>query len=179
MSHKIFNIEPPPKIEIGEVWGRNRLIFLAASALFVLLVVWFTREVILPFVLAIIIAYVLTPLVAWCERRGLRRSVSILVVYLATLSVLSTSVALMAPRIYHETLGLTRESPLILRRLALQWGPVIEERVEALIDRAAGPSPPVTHPMPTTALELVQRQDGSVGVTVGAGLDIIQESPKL
>jgi predicted PurR-regulated permease PerM len=56
---------------------------------------------------------------------------------------------------------------------------VIEARVEAVIDRAAGPSPPVTHPVPTTALELVQREDGSTGITVGAGLDIIQESPKV
>src|SRR6187397_2137866 len=56
----------PPEIEIGEIWGRRRIIFLICSALFALLVVWFTREVVLPFVLAIIIAYVLTPLVGWC-----------------------------------------------------------------------------------------------------------------
>src|SRR6187399_2245031 len=69
----------PPEIEIGEIWGRQRVIFLLSSALFVLLVAWFTREVVLPFILAVIIAYVLTPLVAWCERRGLRRAVAIIV----------------------------------------------------------------------------------------------------
>src|SRR4051812_30074116 len=53
----------PPEIEIGEIWGRRRIIFLASSAAFVLLVIWMTREVVLPFVLAIIIAYVFTPLV--------------------------------------------------------------------------------------------------------------------
>ena len=45
----------PPEIEIGEIWGRRRIIFLASSAAFVLLVIWLTREVVLPFVLAIII----------------------------------------------------------------------------------------------------------------------------
>ena len=78
----------PPEIEIGEIWGRQRIIFLLSSAVFALLVLWFTREVVLPFILAVIIAYVLTPLVAWCERRGLQRSVSIIAVYVVTLSTL-------------------------------------------------------------------------------------------
>src|SRR5690349_1483170 len=44
----------PPEIEIGEIWGRRRIIFLGSSALFVLLVAWLTRDVVLPFILAII-----------------------------------------------------------------------------------------------------------------------------
>jgi predicted PurR-regulated permease PerM len=173
-------IEPPGPIEIGERWGRRRVIFLGSSAAFVLIAIWATREVVLPFILAIIIAYVLTPLVAWCERRGLRRSVSIVVVYLATLSTLGGSVALIAPRIYQETLGLTRESPEIARRLANQWGPAIEKRVESFVDRAAGGPPPVVagEPTPKTALEVIRRDDGSVGISVGVGVDIIQEGPK-
>jgi predicted PurR-regulated permease PerM len=170
-------INTEPEIEIGEIWGRRRIIFLVTSALVLLLVIWATRAVVLPFILAIIIAYVLTPLVAWCERRGFGRVVSILGVYLVTLSVLSGGVALIAPRIYQETLGLTRESPVILRRLAMQWGPEIEKRVETLIDRAAGPSPPAPPP-PTSAVEVIRREDGSVGISVGAGVDIIQEGPK-
>jgi predicted PurR-regulated permease PerM len=86
-------------------------------------------------------------------------------------------VALIAPRIYQETLGLTRESPVILRRLATQWGPEIEKRIENVLDRAAGPSVPA-EPLPTSALEVIRREDGSVGISVGAGLDIIQEGPK-
>jgi predicted PurR-regulated permease PerM len=178
MAGRIQDTEPAPEIEIGEIWGRRRVIFLTASALVVLAVAWTTRAVVLPFILAVIIAYVLTPLVAWCERRGLRRSVSILVVYLTTLLVLSGSISLIAPRIYQETLGLTRESPMIARRLAMQWGPVIERRIATLIDQTAGPSPPPTEPAPTTALEVVERPDGSMGISVGTGVDIIQEGPK-
>src|SRR5688572_19942193 len=128
----------PPRIEFGEGWGRRRIIFLTLSALFALAVMWLTREVILPFILAIIIAYVFTPLVGWCERRGLHRAVSIIAVYLGTFAVLSTTVALIAPRIYRETLGLTRESPQIARRLATQWGPVIESRIESMIEMVGG-----------------------------------------
>jgi len=174
------SIDPltPPDVEIHHVWGRKRIAFLIASAVFVVAAIWFTREVVLPFVLAMIIAYVLTPLVAWCERRGLARAASIIVVYLVTFTTLAGSIALIAPRIYQETLGLTRESPEIARRLANQWGPVIEERVESFVDRAAGPNAAPPAPTPTTALEVVRRDDGSVGISVGAGVDIIQEGPK-
>jgi predicted PurR-regulated permease PerM len=182
MTGNIPNIEPPPppatRIESGEIWGKRRIVFLIASALFVVLIAWATREVVLPFVLAIIIAYVLTPLVAWCERRGFQRSVSIIGVYVVTLTTLGGAVALMAPRIYQESLGLTRESPEIARRLAKEWGPAIEARVESFLDRTVGPTPIPTEPPPTTALELVRRDDGSVGISVGTGVDIIQESPK-
>ena len=171
-------VEPPPQVDIGEIWGRRRIIFLASSALFVVAAIWATREVVLPFILAIIIAYVLTPLVAWCERKGMQRAASIIAVYLVTLSTLGGSVALIAPRIYQETLGLTRESPEIARRLANQWGPAIEERIESFLDKAAGGPIAPPEPVPTTALEVEQRDDGSVGISVGAGLDIIQEGPK-
>lgn len=169
----------PPRIEISEAWGRRRIIFLTTSALFVLAVIWLTREVILPFVLAVIIAYVFTPLVGWCERRGLHRAMSIIVVYLGTFAVLSTAVALIAPRIYRETLGLTRESPQIARRLATQWGPVIEARIESMIDVVGGTPPATTHSPssgPGAALEVETRPDGSVGINVGSGVELVQES---
>jgi predicted PurR-regulated permease PerM len=182
MTGSIPNIEPPPppppRIDSGQTWGKQRILFLLASALFVLGVVWTTREVVLPFVLALIIAYVLTPLVAWCERRGLQRSVSIITVYVVTATTLAGSVALIAPRIYQETLGLMRESPAIARRLANQWGPVVEARVESFLERTVGPTPVPDEPPPTTALEVLRREDGSVGISMGAGVDIIQEGPK-
>lgn len=178
MAGNLSTAEPPPEIEIRDAWGRKRVIFLASSTLLVVVVAWATRAVVLPFILAIIIAYVLTPLVAWCERRGMTRWIAILFVYLATLSALSASVALMAPRIYKETLGLTRESPVIARRLAAQWGPVIESKLEAVIERAIGPSPPVREPpRPGSAVEIVTREDGSLAITVGAGVDIVREGP--
>lgn len=180
MTGKVPHVDiqsSPHNAETGHAWGRRRVVFLAASALFFVGAIWATRAVVLPFVLAMIIAYVLTPLVAWCERRGLQRAVSIVAVYLVTLSTLGGSVALMAPRIYRETLGLTQESPEIARRLANQWGPAIEARVEKFLDRAGAQVAPAA-PGPTTALEVVRREDGSVGISVGAGVDIIQEGPK-
>jgi predicted PurR-regulated permease PerM len=49
---------------------RRRTLFLVVSAALFVAVVIAAREVMLPFILAIVIAYVLTPLVAAVERRN-------------------------------------------------------------------------------------------------------------
>src|SRR5688572_12345461 len=109
-------------------WTRQRVIFLALSAAVAFGVIWWSREVLLPFILALIIAYVLTPLVAFCEQKKMPRAVAICVVYAVTLSALYGAIASIAPRLYQETLQLTRESPLLAKRLAEKWGPWIDER---------------------------------------------------
>ena len=80
MAPKISNTEPPPRIDIGEIWGRKRIVFLCVSSALVVSLIWWASEVMLPFVLAVIIAYVLTPLVQRVESRGVARSVAILLV---------------------------------------------------------------------------------------------------
>lgn len=176
MTSKITNTKPARE-KSRSVWSRQRIIFLASSAAFTAFIAWWASEVMLPFVLAVIIAYVLTPLVQICERR-MPRSASILVVYLVTLSSLMVSVSLIAPRMYQETVGLTRDAPVIARRLAAQWGPLIEDRVDGLLGRSGAPEPS-EHPARTAALEVTTRPDGSIGISVGTGLDIIQENSKL
>lgn len=178
-----------PSIDIGEIWGRQRIIFLSLSSIAVIGVLWWSSEVILPFVLALIIAYVLTPLVQLCERYRMPRSVAILTVYLVTLSTLYGSIALIAPRIYQETAQLTRESPMIARRLAARWGPVVEEKVAGVLGRttAADGTPKAMGEGKLSegsslsvqpALEIVD-VNGKVGIHIGAGVDITQEGPKL
>lgn len=155
-------------------WTRSRVIFLALSAAFAVAVLWWSSEVLLPFILAMIIAYVLTPLVAFCER-WMPRAASIGVVYTVTLAVLYGTIASIAPRLYQETLQLTRESPLVASQLAEKWGPWIDERMEGLLGRKEEvPAPAPKQP----ALQLKTEPDGSVSIDVGAGIDIIQENPK-
>ncbi len=74
--------------------------FLAISAALVVAYVFWASEVLLPFFLGLIIAYVLTPLVARCERARVPRPAAILLVYGVTLSLIYFSLAAIAPRIY-------------------------------------------------------------------------------
>ena len=129
---------PLPLTDAG--WTRERIVFLSVS--FVLLVVFlaWAREVLLPFILAIVIAYVLTPAVALCERFKLPRSVSILLVYAVVLGSLYGSISAMAPRLYRETSGIVRDIPAILRQGAKAIGPHTRH--------VGRPHPAATHDFP-------------------------------
>ena len=52
---------------------KRHAIFLGVSAVVVVAVLVFAHSVLLPFVIALVIAYLLTPLVAWVEKRRVRR----------------------------------------------------------------------------------------------------------
>lgn len=164
---------PPP---VGPGWTKRRVVFLGVSGVvFVSLVVW-TAEVLLPFILAAITAYVLTPLVMLCERARIPRWVSILVVYAATGSVIYFALAVTAPRIYAETIQLSRETPALARELAAKWGPLIENRVQTFLDRVGPPDPPSDEPK--AAFQIIEEPDGTHSVRLGSGVDLVQQGPK-
>lgn len=158
-------------------WTRGRIAFLAISggALVVLGVA--VREVLLPFVLAVIIAYVLTPLVQQCERVRIPRSLSILIVYTVTISLVYVSVAAIAPRIYAETVNLARDTPALVRNLAMSWGPRVDQWVQGYLDRAGQGTPSKQTP-PEPAFEIVQGSEGGFAVELKGGVDLVQEGPR-
>lgn len=159
-------------------WSRRRILFVSLSGLALVALLLATRAVLLPFVLALIIAYVLTPLVAFCERRmRMPRSLAIVFVYAVTLGGIYASVAAMAPRIYEETVRLTRDAPALIRQGAARWGPRVEAWVNAYLDRG-GPvreAEPVAH---EPAISVVEQSDGSLAVELRAGVDVVQENER-
>ncbi len=152
-------IEEPRGSRFG--WTRSRLVFLSASGLFALLTIWWAAEVILPFIMALIIAYVLTPAVDLCERAKLPRAISIILVYVVTLGGLYLAVAAMAPRLYQETMTLARDAPQITEKLTTTWAPRVEGFTQGILDRVAPPAKPEE---PAPALEIQKRPDGSFTV---------------
>jgi predicted PurR-regulated permease PerM len=149
---------------------------LAVSGALVLALLAWAREVLLPFVLAIIIAYVLTPLVAACERIRVPRAAAILVVYAATFSTLYLTFALIAPRIASEGEKLIADTPAMTRELSTTWAPRAETWIQGMLEKAiVAPRVPLTPPGP--AIEVVRKDDGSFNVNVGAGLEVVQHGP--
>ncbi len=157
-------------------WTRSRIAFLAISGSLVVLFALLTREVLLPFVLAGIIAYVLTPLVAACEKIRLPRSLAILLVYAVTFSILYVGIAAIAPRVYDETVNLSRDTPALARSLAVRYGPQVESRVQGLISKVESTAPPPKEPRP--AFEIKPQEDGSYAVELGSGATIIQDGER-
>jgi predicted PurR-regulated permease PerM len=171
----IIDDRDPPGIRPG--WNRTRIVFLAVSFALVATILWWSSDVLLPFILALIIAYVLTPLVALCERARVPRALSIIIVYVVTFGILYFSIAGIAPRLYDETAKLARDAPTLGRDLADKWGPRVESWVQGLFARIeARPDEDGAADQPE--LEIIKKDDGSYAVEIKSGIDIVQESPK-
>jgi predicted PurR-regulated permease PerM len=161
----------------GGGWTRGRVIFLAVSGVLVLLLLLWAHEVLLPFLLALIIAYVLTPLVALAERARVPRAAAILIVYAITLSGLYAVIGLIAPRIQQETQKLVGDAPALFSELSTKWAPKVETWVQGMLDRAHVAPPPAPAGPAAPAIEIAHEPDGSLRVDIGAGIDVVQHGP--
>jgi predicted PurR-regulated permease PerM len=160
---------------IDDGWTRDRIVFLSVSFVVLVLFLAWAREVLLPFILALVIAYVLTPLVALCERLRLPRSISILLVYVVVIGSIYSSVSTLAPRLYKETSGIVRDVPALLRQGAKAVGPTLDGWAERVL-----PPPPKPSDIRVSegAFEILPQNNGAYVVTVGSGIEITQDSPE-
>jgi predicted PurR-regulated permease PerM len=170
--HAIFHPVPVPEgvMPPGSSWRRPA--FYAVTGLVIGAVIVFAHEVMLPFVLALVIAYVLTPLVGWVEKQHVRRVAAILLVYVVVLGSLGLFVRLTAPRIAQELAGLRRDVPDLVSEVRDHWIPKAEERL-----RAVGlSSPPAADDRPARAPGFVAHlaPDGSLAIDVGSGVRVVQ-----
>jgi predicted PurR-regulated permease PerM len=169
--------ESPNSSRFTGGWTRGRIIFLAVSGALLLALLWWASEVLLPFVLALIIAYVLTPLVALVERGRVPRAVSILLVYAVVFGILYFSIATIAPRIYEETAKFARDTPTLASRIVEQYGPRFDSWLAGLLQRGAvAPRPPPKEPLP--AIQIKPMPDGSYAVHLGSGVDVVREDER-
>jgi predicted PurR-regulated permease PerM len=93
-------------------------------------------EVLLPFVLAIVLAYVLSPLVALGERVHFGRRVPprwlvVLTLYLTLLGTLAGVIAFATPRLAAEFQRLGKEAPRAIDIVRKQWLPEFDRRLNA------------------------------------------------
>jgi predicted PurR-regulated permease PerM len=153
----------------------RRHVFLVLSAAIAVAVMMAAHEVMLPFILAVVIAYVLTPLVAIAERRSLPRPLAVLIVYAVVLGSLGGFVRLVTPRIALEFRNLRSELPSLAEDAKQKWVPAITERLRVL--GFAPPSPPLEvapEPGSTSAFVARTQPDGSLAIDVGTGVVVTE-----
>lgn len=153
---------------------------------FVILVAVLARSVLLPFVFALLLAYILAPVVERMSTRpnGTRRmprALAIIICYIVFLAALASFVVVLMPRLYKDGARIGRELPELYGTLQEEWTPEvahwIEERfpstapatpareVEGLPLVAADPVPPGTAFMVTPLADgrmAVQLQPGGI-----------------
>ena len=152
-------------------WTRPRIIFLSLWALVTVLVIALARDVILPFILAAVIAFVLKPLVERLEKRGLSRVVAILSTYLISALVLAVSVSLIAPRLYDEAVSMSREAPRMARKAAEEWAPAVDGKIQQFFGSVGEAPKKESKP----AVILRKQADGSSTLELGSGAKIVDD----
>ena len=111
---------------------RRRLVFFAVCGPLLIGAIAVFREVLTPFVLAVLIAYVFAPVVRFLEGlsiggRHLPRWVVVVMLYVSLLGAIATTVAIGAPRIAAEIQRLAGEAPAAIHTVQDEWVPRVEE----------------------------------------------------
>ncbi len=149
-------------------WARP--IFLGIYGIAFLVTVIVAHDVMLPFVMALLIAYVLTPLVSWVERRRVPRVGAILLVYAFVLGGIYGFVRLTAPRIAHEVSGLSHEAPRMIQDVKTEWIPHVQSKLDAW--GLSGPPADARKLEEDPALVVRPQPDGSYEIEVQRGVSI-------
>ncbi len=88
----------------------HALFWLSATTLF-LGAVWILKDMLLPFIVGLAIAYLLGPVVSRMIRAGVPRSLAAMSILLSFFAVLSLVLAMMIPFVYRELLQLAQDLP--------------------------------------------------------------------
>lgn len=162
---------------------RRHVAFLVAFGALVAGIIALAHAVILPFVLAVLIAYLLTPLVAWFESKRVPRAAAILLVYVLVLGTIGVFVRLSAPRVGQELVNLRREVPAFQHAVRTVWVPAVQKRLRAAgfgpeartVDAAVERRPPgddVAPPEAPGAFLVRPRGDGALEVGLSGSLSV-------
>jgi predicted PurR-regulated permease PerM len=170
-------------------WWR-RFAKLWGFALFFVLVAVVFNQVIMPFVFALAIAYILAP---WVNRlsslrvgkRHMPRGLAVLICYLAVVAVCAIFVVAFLPRISDDFARLGREAPGIWDRAQSEWTPKIARWLEKHFPSLAGAQAEIpTHdpktgpltelpPPPGTVLTMTPLANGDYAIVLPAsGLEL-------
>lgn len=173
---------------LGESGALRRFVTRWGFPLFVLLILFLGREVLLPFVFAGLIAYILTPVVHWMvdRRNGTRRmprGVAIVICYLVFISLVAGFLFLLVPRLSRDVARLGKEAPGLLDRVNQEWTPQVARWLEDRFPSLTRPKPVVGDPAaapaaspslpPRTAFTATPLPDGSYAMQLAPnGIDV-------
>jgi predicted PurR-regulated permease PerM len=152
----------------------HRRVFLVVSAVAATTLILVAHPILLPFVLALVVAYVLTPAVLRVERLRVPRWAAILIVYAITLGTVGGFIGLIVPRLVAEGRALGTEWPRHTERARDEWLPQLDEKLSRWTGQkvAAPPSPSASpdverKPAP---LHIDKLPDGSYEVRIDEGV---------
>lgn len=118
---------------------------------FCILVLVLARHVVLPFVFALLLAYILSPVVRRISQKkdGTRRmpqGAAILLCYMILLSAIAAFMFLLLPRLSKDVARIGREAPGLYKKLNNQWAPQAAHWLEGRFPSLRTPPPETQEP---------------------------------
>ena len=165
----------------GEGGPLRRFISRWGFPLFAAFVAFLGREVLLPFVFAGLIAYILTPVVhRMADRadgtRRMPRGLAIVICYLVFISLVAGFLFLLVPRLSRDIARLGKEAPGLYTRINEEWTPAVarwlQGRFPSLTDKA-----PVDDPAGAPAERALPPGTAFITTPLGDGRQALQVAP--
>jgi len=124
LARWVASLPPPPFVNslAGPTDSRfvpisPRVAVLVAAGIVAGLILWMARDSIRPFILGLLFVYLLDPPVRWLVRRGLRRTLAILVVYVVGILLIVEILALTLTPLINEVMRLIQDFPQLAAQL--------------------------------------------------------------
>jgi predicted PurR-regulated permease PerM len=150
--------------------------------LFALIVLIWGRQVLLPFIFAALIAYILAPIVRWMSERAdgsrrMPRGLAIVICYLVFIAAVVGFLFVLVPRIAKDLQRIGKEAPGLYKRMNEEWTPEIAHWLEHRFPSLKPPRKAVEEapivadvPMPpSTAFTITPLPDGRYAVQLASG----------
>lgn len=155
---------------------------LVGTVVFFLVILIVFHEVLVPFIVAVVLAYVLYPVVAWLHRRSIRgrtipRWVAVILIYVVLFGVLGIFGTTVVPRLAAETSALVGAVPGYIAQLRDDFVPSIEgwvdERLAPLFPNV-GPEPDEDSP-DSGAADAAPAEDAAAADTSAPTVEEVQQ----
>jgi predicted PurR-regulated permease PerM len=170
-------------------WGR-RTAKLWGFLAFCILVLFLARHVVLPFIFALLVAYIFAPVVNRMSRskdgrNRMPRGLAIIICYILLLAAIGTFMLALLPRIYKDLSRLGKEAPSMYQRINDEWVPELASWLEERFPTLKPPAQekveaPVVADVPLppgTTFIMTPLPDGRMAVQLQpSGVEITQRS---
>jgi predicted PurR-regulated permease PerM len=137
----VVALPPPPFVDPDSYPDRPRfaplsprVVVLIAAAIGIGVLLWMARDAVRPFIVGLLLVYLLDPPVRWLAARGVRRSLAILVVYVIAVLVIVEFMNLTLTPLINEIVRLLQDLPGLAQQLQAQT-----DRLAEFYDRLAIP----------------------------------------
>jgi predicted PurR-regulated permease PerM len=189
-TQPIHSTRTRPTTLFGDQGPIRRFLSRWGFPLFVLIILFLGRGVLLPFVFAGLIAYILAPVIRWMTERkdGTRRmprGLAIIICYLILIAGIVGFGFLLIPRLAKDTARIGKEMPALYKKLDEKYIPelahYLEKKFPQLKPKAPAPEttgaiPDVPLP-PNTAFTITPLPDGRYAIQLTPGGVILEPEP--